>query len=76
MERHTWKIEAEEYLKNAVLVGEGYDKEKAFSQAEKIYDTLGDIFYKSEDMKLSTNKVSDMFAQKIINEKKKTEVAL
>ena len=28
LERHTWKIEAEEYLKNAVLVGEGYDEEK------------------------------------------------
>ncbi len=28
LERHTWKIEAEEYLKNAVLVGDGYDKER------------------------------------------------
>ena len=53
-----------------------YNRESVFGQVEKIYDTLSDIFYKSESMKLSTNKVSDMLAQKIINKKKETEIAL
>ena len=28
LERHTWKIEAEEYLGKAKYIGDGYDKER------------------------------------------------
>ena len=42
---------------------EGYNRDRAFSQAEGIYDTLMEIFYRSEKEDISTNKASDLQAE-------------
>jgi len=42
---------------------EGYNRERAFSQAEGIYDTLMEIFHRSENENISTNKASDLQAE-------------
>ncbi len=42
---------------------EGYNRNRAFSQAEGIYDTLMEIFYRSEKEDISTNKASDLQAE-------------
>ena len=42
---------------------EGYNRERAFSQAEGIYDTLMDIFQRSEKEGIPTNKASDLQAE-------------
>jgi leucine dehydrogenase len=42
---------------------EGYNRERAFSQAEGIYDTLMEIFNRSEKDGIPTNKASDLQAE-------------
>ena len=42
---------------------EGYDKEKAFSQAEKIYDTLMGIFKRAKKESINTNKAAALQAE-------------
>ena len=42
---------------------EGYDKEKAFSQAEKIYDTLMGIFKRARTESISTNQAAALQAE-------------
>jgi len=42
---------------------EGYNRERAFSQAEGIYDTLMEIFKRSEKDGIPTNKASDLQAE-------------
>jgi len=42
---------------------EGYDKEKAFNQAEKIYDTLTDIFKRSKKDSISTTEAAALQAE-------------
>ena len=42
---------------------EGYNRERAFNQAEGIYDTLMDIFRRSERDGIPTNKASDLQAE-------------
>ncbi len=42
---------------------EGYNRERAFSQAEGIYDTLMEIFRRSNKEDISTNKASDLQAE-------------
>ena len=46
---------------------EGYNKERAFSQAEAIYDILMDIFYRSEKENIPTTIASDRKAEERIN---------
>ena len=46
---------------------EGYNRDRAFSQAEAIYDILMDIFYKSEKENISTNLASDQKAEERIH---------
>ena len=42
---------------------EGYNRERAFSQAEGIYDTLSEIFRRSKKENISTNEASDREAE-------------
>ena len=42
---------------------EGYNRERAFSQAEGIYDTLSEIFHRSKKENISTNEASDREAE-------------
>ena len=42
---------------------EGYDKEKAFNQAEKIYDTLMGVFKRSKKESISTTKAAALQAE-------------
>ena len=42
---------------------EGYDMEKAFSQAEKIYDTLMTIFKRAKKESITTNKAAVLQAE-------------
>ena len=42
---------------------EGYNRERAFSQAEGIYDTLAEIFRRSKKENISTNEASDREAE-------------
>ena len=42
---------------------EGYNRERAFSQAEGIYDTLMEIFHRSNMEEISTNEASDRQAE-------------
>ncbi len=42
---------------------EGYNRERAFSQAEGIYDTLMEIFKRSKKDEIPTNKASDLQAE-------------
>ena len=42
---------------------EGYNKERAFSQADGIYDTLREIFKRSNNEDISTNRSSDLEAE-------------
>jgi len=46
---------------------EGYNKDRAFSQAEAIYDILMDIFYRSEKENIPTTIASDRKAEERIN---------
>ena len=46
---------------------EGYNRDRAFSQAEAIYDILMDIFNKSEKEGVSTNVASDLKAEERIH---------
>ena len=46
---------------------EGYNKDRAFSQAEAIYDILMDIFNKSEKEGVPTNVASDLKAEERIH---------
>ena len=46
---------------------EGYNRDRAFGQAEAIYDILMDIFYKSDKEKIPTNLASDRKAEERIN---------
>ena len=46
---------------------EGYNKDRAFSQAEAIYDILMDIFYKSEKDGITTNLASNQKAEERIH---------
>ena len=50
-----------------------YKREKVYNQVETIYDTLMDIFHQSENNQIATNTISDMIAQKIINQKSKAK---
>ncbi len=45
---------------------EGYNKEKAFNQAEGIYDTLLEIFKTSKEQKLPTNQICNKLAERRI----------
>ena len=47
---------------------EGYNRERAFSQAEGIYDTLMQIFKRSEKDEIATNMASDLQAEDRINQ--------
>lgn len=42
---------------------EGYNRERAFSQAEGIYETLSEIFHRSNKEEISTNEASDRQAE-------------
>ena len=42
---------------------EGYNRDKAFSQAEGIYETLSEIFHRSNSEDISTNEASDRQAE-------------
>ena len=42
---------------------EGYDKEKAFNQAEKIYDTLMEIFKRSKQESITTHQAAALQAE-------------
>ena len=42
---------------------EGYNRERVFSQAEGIYDTLSEIFHRSKKEDISTNEASDREAE-------------
>ena len=42
---------------------EGYDKEKAFNQAEKIYDTLMEIFKRSKKELITTHSAAALQAE-------------
>ena len=44
-----------------------YNRERAFSQAEAIYDILMDIFYKSDNENIPTTIASDRKAEERIN---------
>ena len=46
---------------------EGYNRERAFLQAEAIYDILMDIFYKSDKEGVPTNVASDLKAEERIH---------
>ena len=46
---------------------EGYNKERAFKQAEGIYDTLISIFERSQTENIPTNVASNMIANDRIN---------
>ena len=46
---------------------EGYNRERAFSQAEAIYDILMDIFYKSKKENIPTNLASNQKAEERIH---------
>ena len=46
---------------------EGYNRDRAFSQAEAIYDVLMDIFYKSDSENITTSLASDRKAEERIN---------
>ena len=46
---------------------EGYNRERAFSQAEGIYETLMEIFYRSDSENISTNRASDLQAENRLN---------
>jgi leucine dehydrogenase len=46
---------------------EGYNSDRAFSQAEGIYETLSEIFHRSNSEKISTNEASDRQAEDRIN---------
>ncbi len=46
---------------------EGYNRERAFTQAESIYDILMDIFYRSEKENIPTNVASDIKAEERIH---------
>ena len=45
---------------------EGYNRERAFNQAEGIYDTLMAIFKRSEEADIPTNIASDYLAEERI----------
>ncbi|TMO92259.1 amino acid dehydrogenase, partial [Pseudoalteromonas sp. S3178] len=45
---------------------EGYDEAAATKHVEGIYDTLTEIFKRSEDEKVSTHIIADKLAQEII----------
>ena len=42
---------------------EGYDKEKAFNQAEKIYDTLMSVFKRATKESISTTEAASLQAE-------------
>ena len=42
---------------------EGYDKEKAFNQAEKIYDTLSGIFNRAKNESITTTQAAALQAE-------------
>ena len=42
---------------------EGYDKDKAFNQAEKIYDTLSGIFKRSKKESITTTQAASLQAE-------------
>ena len=46
---------------------EGYNRDRAFAQAEAIYDILMDIYYKSDKHNIATNVASDRKAEERIN---------
>ena len=50
-----------------------YNRDEVYNQVETIYDTLMDIFHQSENDQLATNTISDMLAQKIINQTNKAK---
>ena len=53
-----------------------YNKIDVFKQVEKIYDNLLNIFVESEKQNLATNIVSDLLAEKIINEHKNDKIRI
>ena len=50
-----------------------YNRDEVYNQVETIYDTLMDIFHQSENDQLATKTISDMLAQKIINQTNKAK---
>mgnify|MGYP002725728466 CR=1 FL=1 len=46
---------------------EGYNRERAFNQAESIYDILGSIFKRANDEDIPTNEASDVLAEERIH---------
>jgi len=46
---------------------EGYNRERAFNQAEGIYDILGSIFKRANDENIPTNAASDILAEERIH---------
>ena len=53
-----------------------YNKIDVFKQVEKIYDNLLNIFIESEKQNIATNIVSDLLAEKIINEHKNDKIRI
>ncbi len=53
-----------------------HDKVDVFKQVEKIYDNLINIFAESEKQNIATNIVSDLLAEKIINEHKNDKIRI
>ena len=53
-----------------------YNKIDVFKQVEKIYDNLLNIFIESEKQNIATNIVSDLLAEKIINEYKNDKIRI
>ena len=53
-----------------------YNKIDVFKQVEKIYDNLLNIFAESEKQNIATNIVSDLLAEKIINEHKNDKIRI
>ena len=53
-----------------------YNKIDVFKQVEKIYDNLLNIFVESEKQNIATNIVSDLLAEKIINEHKNDKIRI
>ena len=53
-----------------------YNKDKVFSQVEKIYDNLMNIFSESKKQNIATNIISDLLAENIISEYKKSKITI
>ncbi len=53
-----------------------YNKIDVFKQVEKIYDNLLNIFVESEQQNIATNIISDLLAEKIINEYKNDKIRI